>query len=83
MCADYTVHMDADMVGSYDTWQGRMTCGRYWLVFVWMNWHPTCGMFVVNGMVTCGPINCRRMSPGQWFKTYVVSRTRPRDLRAR
>jgi hypothetical protein len=43
----------------------------------------TRGMFVTNGMVTHGPINGRHVSPGQWFKTYVVNRTQPRNLWAR
>jgi hypothetical protein len=86
MCVDCivrTFHMDADVAGPYDTWQGRMTCGRCWLAVVWMNWHLTHGMFVANGMVTRGPINDRHVSPGQWFKTYVVDGTQPRNLWAR
>jgi hypothetical protein len=42
----------------------------------------TRGLFMENGMVTRGPINGRHVSPGQWFKIYVVGRIRPRDLRA-
>jgi hypothetical protein len=83
MCVDYTVRTDADVAGPYDTWQGRMTHGRCRLVVMWMNWHPTHGMFVANGMVTRGPINGHHVSPGQWFKTYVVGRTQPRDLRGK
>jgi hypothetical protein len=37
-------------------------------------------MFAANGMVTCGPINGRHVSPGQWSKILIVNRTRPRDL---
>jgi hypothetical protein len=76
MCADCTVRIDADVVGPYDTWQV--------LVGSWTTNHfLTRGMFVVNGMVTRGPINGRHVSPGKWFKTYVVGRTQPHDLRAR
>jgi hypothetical protein len=75
-CADCIVRMDDDMADSYDTWQV--------LVGSWMmNRFLTCGLFVANGMVTCGPINGCHVSPGQWFKTYEVDRTRPRDLRGK
>jgi hypothetical protein len=73
--------MDADVVESYDTWQGHMKHGRCWLAVVWMSWHMTRVLFVANGMVTRGPINGHHVSPKQWFKTLVVGRTRPRDLR--
>jgi hypothetical protein len=61
-------------------WQGRTTRGRCWLAVMWMSWRMTRGLFVVNGMSTRGPINGCHVSPGQWFKIYVVGRIRPRDL---
>ena len=63
------------------TWQGRTTHGRCWLGVVWMSCCMTHGFFVANEMATRGPINGHHVSPGQWFKIYVVGRIRPRDLR--
>jgi hypothetical protein len=84
-CVDCTVRTDADVAGSYDTWQmlswqGRVTCGRYFLEVVWTNHLLTRVVLVANGLVTRGPRKGHHVSPGQWFKTCVVGRTRPRDL---
>jgi hypothetical protein len=73
MWQGHTTHGRAKLAGPYDMWQV--------LVGSWTtNCFLTCGLFVVNGMATHGPINGRHVSPKQWSKTYVVGRTRPRDL---
>jgi hypothetical protein len=87
-CADCIVRTDADVVGPYNTWQmlswqGRATHGKCWLAIVWTNHFLTCVILMENGLVTRGPSKGRHVSPGQWSKNFVVSRTRPRDLRAR
>jgi hypothetical protein len=63
--------MDADVVG-------RMTHGRQ--AFRQLAGDLAC--LAVNGMTTRGPVNGHHVSSIYWFKTYVVGRSRPRDLRA-
>jgi hypothetical protein len=70
----HTTHGRDELAGPYNTWKV--------LVGSWTtNCFLTRGLFVANGMATCGPINGRHMSPWLWFKIYVVSRTQPHDLR--
>jgi hypothetical protein len=67
------------------TWQvvrhvaSRTTCGRH--AFRQLAGDLAC--LAANGMTTRGPINGRHVSSIIWFKTYVVGRSRPRDLRAK
>jgi hypothetical protein len=69
--ADCTVCTDADVAGR--TTRGIQT-------FEQLAGDLVC--LAANGMTTCGPVNGRHMSSIYWFKTYVVGRIRPRDLRA-
>jgi hypothetical protein len=55
-----------------------MTCGKQ--TFGQLAGDLAC--LAANGVTTRGPINGRHVSSIYWFKTYVVGRSRPRDLRA-